>query len=119
MEFSGRFAADFPAFVWCDAFFLIGTYYSINHYPLIQALDTTPVQVWLKNNLVRHFPLTWWVPVLLAILLLLGINTFSCACNRMTALWAKRHAMPGMVLFTPCVLQSYIACFFLYWWDTY
>ncbi len=65
---------------------------------------------WLSNNLDGQ---CWWLISLMALLLLLGLNTFACSCQRINQLWQRRHNNPlktNMLLLCPTLMHL---CFLL------
>jgi len=66
----------------------IGALY-IKFYPdTFRPLNQLLFQDWLKAYPTGK---AWWIFLLISLLVLLGINTFACTLERLTALWARRR----------------------------
>jgi iron complex transport system substrate-binding protein len=76
-----------------SATLLTGSFYAEDHFSLFMALNHMRIQDWLPAQWASQPELVWWIPVLFAIMALLGINTFICAANRFLRLIGQRRSM--------------------------
>ncbi|MEE4609255.1 MAG: nucleoside deaminase [Desulfobacteraceae bacterium] len=76
-----------------SATLLTGSFYAEDHFSLFMALNHMRIQDWLPPQWASQPALVWWIPVLFAIMALLGINTFVCAANRCLRLFGQRRSM--------------------------
>jgi iron complex transport system substrate-binding protein len=76
-----------------SATLLTGTFYAEDHFLLFMALNHMRIQDWLPSQWASQPELVWWIPVLFAIMALLGINIFACAANRFLRLIGQRRSM--------------------------
>lgn len=76
-----------------SATLLTGTFYAEDHFLLFMALNHMRIQDWLPAQWASRPELVWWIPVLFAIMTLLGLNTFACAANRCLRLVGQRRSM--------------------------
>ncbi|MCU0664985.1 MAG: hypothetical protein MUC50_22020 [Myxococcota bacterium] len=79
---------------------LVGSLYAGGSKTLIDGLNETRLQDWLAAHLLPSFAALWWLPLLLAVLLALGLNGAACAFLRLRELFAARRTVPGRALFT-------------------
>ena len=77
-----------------SATLLTGAYYAGGNFSLFMAFNRGRIQDWLPIQLAERPELVWWIPVLLVIMGLLGINTIVCAMNRVGQLIGQRHRLP-------------------------
>jgi hypothetical protein len=76
-----------------SATLLTGSFYAEDHVSLFMALNHMRIQDWLPVQWASRPALVWWIPMLFAIMALLGINTFICAANRILRLVGRRRNM--------------------------
>ena len=76
-----------------SASLLTGSFYAEDHFSLFMALNHMRIQDWLPAQWASRPELVWWIPLLFAIMALLGINTFACAANRFLRLIGQRRSM--------------------------
>jgi hypothetical protein len=91
-----------------SATLLTGTFYAEDHFSLFMALNHMRIQDWLPAQWASRPELVWWIPVLFAIMALLGINTFACAANRFLRLIGQRRNMAAgrfFYLLTPSLVH--------------
>ncbi|MDY6970254.1 MAG: hypothetical protein SVR08_16595 [Spirochaetota bacterium] len=92
--------------------FFIGAFYSYLDYSLLADLNEMRLQDWIKSNLITELKRTWWLPLLIIVLVFLGINTFICALNRIQSLIKQRNRM-SLYHFFFNLTPSIIHCLFL------
>ncbi len=68
------------------ALFFTGMLYSSFDYSYFKAMNELRIQDWLARQLTSRPEANWWLPLLLIILTLLGINTVICTINRLREL---------------------------------
>lgn len=83
-----------------SALMLVGSVYAGDKESLINQLNESRLQDFLAVSLWPHFSTLWWIPLLLAVLFLLGINGAACALLRIRELIAARRSVAPRALFT-------------------
>jgi len=92
--------------------FFVGSLYANLHFELVGGLNETRIQDWVAANMATNLPRTWWLPVLLLALLVLGINTFACTVQRLVVLLpARRQLRPAAFAreLTPTIIHALFA----------
>ena len=112
-----NFFADVRVTFWVllsiSSVLMVGSFY-IKYYPRIfRPLNRFLFQDWYRlygeGNLLK----LWWLFILIAILIVLGLNTAVCTLNRLKSLWLGRKQM-GLRKFSLKVTPSLIhICFFI------
>lgn len=74
--------------------FITGSFYVKFNFPLFNGLNETRFQDWVIKNFADNIGIAWWMPLLIIVLSLLGINTFICSFDRMRALLPKKKDEP-------------------------
>ncbi|MDY0311465.1 MAG: nucleoside deaminase [Desulfobacterales bacterium] len=91
-----------------SATLLTGAFYAEDHFSIFMALNHMRIQDWLPSQWASQPELVWWIPVLFAIMALLGVNTFICAANRCLRLVGQRRNMAAgrfFYLLTPSLVH--------------
>ncbi len=65
---------------------LIGAFYSGMNYSYFAKLNEMRLQDWMIQRLATDLGITWWLPILLIVLFMLGVNTFICSWDCMYSL---------------------------------
>ena len=92
--------------------FFTGAYYSNLEFTLLANLNEMRIQDWMTQYLISGLDKTWWLPLLIIVLAILGINTFICSWNRIRMLITHRNRMhlgAFMINLTPSIIH----CLFL------
>jgi len=92
--------------------FFVGSLYANSHFEFFHSLNETRIQDWMAVNLQANLPRTWWLPLLLSALLVLGINTFACTVQRLAVLLPTRKQRPFVAFardLTPSVIHALFA----------
>jgi hypothetical protein len=79
---------------------LVGSIYAGDKNSLIGQLNETRLQDFLAISLWSNLSTLWWLPLLLTVLFLLGLNGASCALLRIRELWGARRTIPPRALLT-------------------
>jgi len=66
--------------------FLTGTFYTNNNFAFFNKMNEMRIQDWMVSYMPDNIGITWWLPLLLLVMALIGINTFICSWNRISAL---------------------------------
>ena len=93
-DFLGDVRLSFWLLLAAAALFLAGMFHSSYDYSYFRAMNELRIQDWLARELPSRPGANWWLPPLVCVLFLLGVNTVICTCNRIIALVAgtKRSA---------------------------
>lgn len=86
----------------------IGSLYSSVHYAFINSMNGVPLAEWFMKHGIEKISITWWIPAMFFIFLLLGINTCACTINRITTLVPRRKSLGTerfLVLISPSVIH--------------
>lgn len=87
--------------------------YCIKAWPLVfGSLNNLLLQDWYLQTGSHHWEKIWWLFLLFFLLFLLGVNTFVCTWNRLSALWMRRSAYGGR-MFSIRLCPSFIHLCFL------
>ncbi len=111
-NFLGDIRISFVLLISASVVLYLGSVYANHHFAFFRALNEIRVQDWLTEHIPVHVELAWWVPVLFVVMGLLGLNTFICACNRVSELIPRRGAMP-QILFLHKLTPSIVHFLFL------
>lgn len=68
------------------AVFFIGMFYTSLEFAYFRAMNEVRIQDWIMGELPARPGINWWIPLLLALLFLLGVNTVICSINRVAEL---------------------------------
>ncbi len=68
------------------AVFFIGMLYTSMEFAYFRAMNEMRIQDWIMRELPARPGINWWIPLLLAALFLLGVNTAICSINRLAEL---------------------------------
>jgi hypothetical protein len=91
---------------------MVGSFY-VKHYPHIYGpLNTLLFQDWYRLYGVNHPIKLWWLFILIAVLIALGMNTAVCTLTRLKSLWSSRKQM-GVKKFSFKITPSVIHICFL------
>jgi hypothetical protein len=93
-------------------FFLISASYNSLNFAFFLPMNEMMLQDWIGTYLFDRPDVTWWLPPLLGILTLLGINTAVCTIKRVNVIWQSRKSLDGKTFFHR-LTPSLIHCFFL------
>ncbi len=93
------------------AIFLIGVAYTLMDFAYFKAMNEVRIQDWIIRELPSRPGANWWIPVLLAILFLLGINTAICSTNRVIEILKGRKQINHRFILS--LLPSAVHCLFL------
>ncbi len=89
-NFLGDIRLSFYLLISAALFLLIGAFYSGMNYSYFSKLNEMRLQDWMIQRLAAEPGITWWLPLLLIVLVLLGVNTFICSWDRMSSLLPGR-----------------------------
>lgn len=90
------------------AVMLAGSIYASINYPLIDSLNGIPLGQWFADKGMKNISVTWWIPAMFFIFLLLAINTLACTLRRVMVLVPRRKSLglkKFMVLLSPSVIH--------------
>ena len=95
-DFLGDIRLSFWLLLAAAALFLAGMFHSSFDYSYFRAMNELRIQDWLARELPSRPGANWWLPLLVCVLFLLGVNTVICTINRVIALFAgpKRSGIP-------------------------
>ena len=68
------------------AVFFVGMLYSSLEFAYFRVMNEVRIQDWIMRELPARPGVNWWIPLLLALLFLLGVNTVICSINRVAEL---------------------------------
>ncbi len=85
-DFIGDIRVSFCLLLCGAALFFAGMLYSTFDYSYYRAMNEIRIQDWLARELQGRPEANWWLPPLIAVLALLGINTVICTVNRLREL---------------------------------
>lgn len=85
-DFLGDIRVSFCLLLCGAACFFVGMLYNTFNYTYYRAMNEIRIQDWLARELQVRPGANWWLPLLIAILALLGINTVICTVNRLREL---------------------------------
>ncbi len=89
-----------------------GSIYASIHYSFFNSMNGVPLIGWYFTKGVEKIHITWWIPLLFLVFVLLGINTFACTLNRISALIPRRKDL-GTKRFFVLIAPSVIHILFL------
>lgn len=92
--------------------FLIGSISTDIYFPFFKNMSETRIQDWIIRNMPSNWQTAWWLPAIIAVLFLLGINTVICTASRIAALVSKRNA-ESAYQFTVALIPSVIHILFI------
>lgn len=111
-NFLGDLRLSFYLLLSASVFFLIGSVYTLNYYKFFNGLNEMRIQDWMLDHFASRLSITWWMPVLILLLALLGVNTFICSLNRIVTL-IKGGAGGGLRKFFHTMTPSIIHLLFI------
>lgn len=110
-DFIGDVRLSFWLLLAAAGLFLAGMLHSSYDYSYFRVMNDVRIQDWLLRELPSRPGANWWLPALVLVLLLLGINTIVCTINRVTTLFtgSKRSGY----LFVQSLLPSAVHLLFV------
>jgi hypothetical protein len=108
IEIAGDLRFAFRLILISGAVMWTGSIYSSMHYSFINSMNGVPLIEWFMSKGMENISITWWIPVMFFIFLLLGINTLACTLNRMAVLVPRRKILGTkrfLVLVSPSVIH--------------
>jgi hypothetical protein len=108
LEITGDLRFAFWLILASAAVMWIGSIYASVHYSLINSMNGVPLIGWFMSKGMENISVTWWIPAMFFVFLLLGINTFACTLNRMTVLVPRKKILGTkrfLVLISPSVIH--------------
>lgn len=104
----GDLRLSFYLLVGASAIFVTGAAYATLKYKFFDGLNAMRMQAWMTMNFLSNISITWWIPVLIFILSILGINTFICSADRIISLVKSGSKVNYRKFFhslTPCLIH--------------
>jgi hypothetical protein len=108
LEITGDLRLAFWLILSAGTVMFIGSLYASINYSFINSMNGVPLIKWYMTEGLDKISITWWIPVLFLVFLLLGINTFACTLNRIITLLPRRKSIGTkrfMVLISPSVVH--------------
>jgi hypothetical protein len=108
LEITGDLRYAFRLILTAGVVMGIGAVYASIHYSFINSMNGVPLIGWFMTKGIEKISITWWIPVLFFVFLLLGINTFACTLNRIITLLPRRKSIGTkrfLVLISPSVIH--------------
>lgn len=78
----------------------IGGIFCLVDFAFFNTMNGMPIQRWFLQHGLAHVGLTWWLPLIFLLFLILGVNLAACAADRIVQLLPKRKQMGPGAFFT-------------------
>lgn len=113
IQFAGDLRFAFWLILSAGVIMWIGSIYAAMEYTLIYSINGEPLVKWFSTKGMENISVTWWIPVMFVIFILLGINTFACTVNRVMVLLPRRKII-GLKRFLVLISPSIIHILFMF-----
>jgi len=107
----GSLTLSFWILISAAVLFIIGAILTEVNAEVFKAINQVRIQDWMMDNLAGNWRAAWWLPLIILVLFLLGVNTAICTINRIIELSRKRN--PSSYRYTVTLLPSVIHLLFL------
>ncbi|MBP7737575.1 MAG: hypothetical protein KA369_16460 [Spirochaetes bacterium] len=88
----GNIRLSFWLLMAAAALFITGMFYTSMDFAYFKTMNELRIQDWLARELSSRPAVNWWLPALITVLALLGLNTVACTFNRLRELAAGSSA---------------------------
>ena len=113
IQFAGDLRFAFWLILSAGVIMWIGSIYAAMEYTLFYSINGEPLVKWFSTKGMENISVTWWIPVMFVIFILLGINTFACTVNRVMVLLPRRKII-GLKRFLVLISPSIIHILFMF-----
>jgi hypothetical protein len=108
----GSLTLSFWLLISAAVLFIIGSIQTDINATVFKTINHVRIQDWMKQNLAGNWDAAWWLPLVIIVLFLLGVNTMICTINRIAELASKKNSSSAY-RFLVSLLPSVIHLLFL------